>query len=102
MFTPAFQKIIDDNAYVNVELIGDGRYVCLHRLMFHWTMIIGHCEDAHGYDDRYCYETHNLGRAALAEWKNRDFKDEPIGWHRHPKSGRRRTNGDPNTEYIED
>jgi glutamate-1-semialdehyde 2,1-aminomutase len=30
----------------------------------------------------------------LTEWQTRDFAGEPLGWHRHPDSGRRRPEGD--------
>lgn len=49
-----------------------------------------------GYHDRWCYEP---GKAckALDQW---DGTGEPSSWHRHPTTGRRRTNGDPLTEYT--
>jgi hypothetical protein len=86
--------------YEHVYDRGDGTYVALHRLMFHWTMLIGLIDDENGYDDRYCYDNEQLAMDAVAEWMERDWQGEPIAWHRHPKSGRRRERGDPATEYI--
>lgn len=53
-----------------------------------------------GYEDRWCYRTYEDAYRALMEWKDSPEDPEPDGWHRHPGSGRRRTNGDPKTEYI--
>lgn len=89
-----------DNNYIDTVERGDGTYVCLHRLMFHWTMIIGTIGDEIGYDDRYCYATYEKAKAALDDWQARNWEGEPTGWHRHPDSGRRRTDGDPATERV--
>jgi hypothetical protein len=86
--------------YEHVYDRGDGTYVALHRLMFHWTMLIGLIDDETGYDDRYCYDTEQRAMDAVAEWCERGWQGEPIGWHRHPPSGRRRDRGNPQTEYI--
>jgi hypothetical protein len=37
---------------------------------------------------------------ALVQWKLAGWADEPQGWHRHQPSDRRRTDGDPDQEYI--
>ena len=54
------------------------------------TAIVSGLNDC-GYEDRWCY--HNISDAtqALLEWQSRNFEGEPLGWHRHPTSGRRRT-----------
>jgi hypothetical protein len=38
--------------------------------------------------------------AALEAW-DPALELEPCGWFRHPKSGRRRPDGDPEQEYID-
>lgn len=92
--------------YHHVELIRDGEeYVAYYRLMFHWTMITGSMDNFWGYEDRWCYDNRMVGNMllvehALEEWRLRGFEGEPEHWHRHPKTGRRRVNGDPETEYI--
>ena len=87
--------------YHHVETFGDGEYVAYYRLMFHWTMIRGHLDITWGYGDRWCYGS-DPGDVTqrFAEWKARGFEGEPEGWTRHPKSGRRRVEGDPATEYV--
>lgn len=66
----------------------DGRVCGILRLLLHWTIHV----DVHefGYEDRYCYSTFSGARAALDAW---DGTGDPVGWHRHPASGRRRNPG---------
>ncbi len=72
-------------------------YVAIKPLLYHWTMIVGIIGDKMGYEDRWCYANQELAEKAIREW---DGVGDPEGWHRHPKSGRRRENGDPSKEYI--
>lgn len=71
--------------YTVMRTLPDGRHCGVHRLIYHWTLHV----DVHefGYEDRYCYLTGTGASAALAAW---DGTGDPVGWHRHPKSGRRR------------
>ena len=77
------------------------QYLLVYPLLFHWTLVEGTIGDTFGYDDRWCYRNEALAIAALEEWASRQFLDEPIGWHRHPRSGRRRELGDPQKETID-
>lgn len=86
--------------YPHVETFGDGEYVGIKPLMFHWTMFKGHLDIEHGWEDHWCFVDEDLARKQLEEWRCRGFEGEPEGWHRHPKTGRRRVDGDPETEYI--
>lgn len=52
-----------------------------------------------GVDDAWCYHTPGGAILAALAW-DPETEKEPTGWHRHPHSGRRRTNGDPDQEYI--
>ena len=52
-----------------------------------------------GYEDCYCYDSLEIAEKSMAEY-DPDSGAEPQGWKRHPYSGRRRTNGDPATEYV--
>ena len=79
---------------------GDGTYVAIYPLMFHWTMIMG-AIGLDTYDERWCYGNRDMAAEALEEWMDRGWEGEPTGWNRHPPSGRRRICGDPETEYIE-
>jgi hypothetical protein len=54
---------------------------------------------AHGrYEDRWCFETLEKANSAFDAWEG--MIGEPFGWHRHPNTGRCRTNGDPAQEYV--
>lgn len=71
--------------YTHTKTLSDGRICGVHRLLFHWTVHID--IDDTGYADRYCFATEELAVAALAKW---DGVGDMEGWHRHPKTGRRR------------
>jgi len=71
--------------YVHMRVLPDGRICGVMRLLFHWTMHVD--IDDTGYTDRYCYQTMEGAVAALDKW---DGTGDPEGWHRHPKTGRRR------------
>lgn len=80
--------------------LGDGRYACVCRLLFHYTLIVGRIGDRYGYDDRWCYGEHaSLPTAAMNAW-NPSTEGEPDGWFRHPRTGRRRPNGNAAEEYV--
>ena len=82
----------------HLKLLDDGRYILASPLMFHWTMMIGRVGDTWGYDTRYCYTHEAVALTALALWNG---EGDPVGWHRHPDTGRRRPDGDPAREYME-
>lgn len=73
------------DGYEAVRELPDGRVIALHRLLFHWTVLID--IDYCGYADRYCFATRELAEKVFNDW---DGIGEPEGWHRHPKTGRRR------------
>lgn len=84
-----------------IKVIGEDEYVAIKPLMFHWTMIRGSLFDTSTYDDRWCYATRELAEAALAAFPTDAGADyEPDGWHRHPMTGRRRENADPEAETF--
>lgn len=86
----------DGGNCVEYKAIGDDMYAAIKPLLFHWTMIVGQVGDYMGFEDRWCYENRAKAEAGLRAW---DGTGDPSGWHRHPKSSRRRVNGDPATEY---
>lgn len=96
--TPAFADFLRANGYVEFLDMGNGMWVGIKRLLFHWTMHTGCLGDEDSYDDRWCYATEDLARRELAAWAALGYQGEPQGWHRHPKSGRRREEGDPAKE----
>ncbi len=85
-------------AMLHAKLLEDGRWVGIHRLAFHYSLMIGTVGDYVGYDDRYCYQHLGLVLRAFADF---DGEVEPLGWHRNPRTGRRRPDGNPEQEYIE-
>jgi hypothetical protein len=90
-----------ENQYHSVVPINGEEYVAIRRLMFHWTVLYGLIWEKGLYEDNWCYVTLELAEQAVEEWKSREFQGEPTGWHRNPKTGRRRKDGDPTTEYIQ-
>ena len=71
-----------------------------------WRMLFGnvrlcwrHAQSLPGtYDDGYCYASAVRAIVAASLW---DGDGDPLdGWHRHPKTGRRRVDGDPATEVV--
>lgn len=71
--------------YIHLREMPDGRLCGVMKLLFHWTLHID--IDFVGYEDRYCYRTAPAAIEALMNW---DGTGDPVGWHRHPKTGRRR------------
>ena len=71
--------------YTMTKTLDNGRLCGVTKLLFHWTLHIG--IDDMGYQDRYCYDTQEAAEMALALWNG---AGDPLLWHRHPKSGRRR------------
>lgn len=80
---------------------GNGDYIAIKRLMFHWSVIRGAIGDEFQYDDRWCFGD-NIDQVteAVEEWKRRGFTGEPNGWVRHPSTSRRRPEGDATREFI--
>jgi hypothetical protein len=100
--TEFMQWLRDHNSSL-IELadVGDGRWVSIERLLFHYTIKSGTIGDTIGYDDRWCMADLPRAIVAFAEWKSRKFEGEPTGWRRHPNTGRRRNDdGDPSSEEI--
>lgn len=52
-----------------------------------------------GYADFYCFCSYDAALAALKDFDTHSMT-EPVGWHRHGRSGRRRENGDPKRETV--
>ena len=74
--------------YRDIHLIGSGRYAAIMPLLFTHAIIVGRIGDFAGYSDRWCFQSLEAARSALEAW---DGSGEPEGWHRHPRTGRRRT-----------
>ena len=72
-------------------------YGAVKPLLFHWTFIIGIIGDKCSWLDNFCYQTREQAVTALNAW---DGVGEPSGWHRNPRTGRRRPIGDASREYV--
>lgn len=94
----AWLETKDGGSFVEVKDLGDGCYAGARHLLFHATLVIGIVGNRFTYEDRYCYANIAMAIAAMHAW---DGRGDPIGWHRHPKSGRRRPDGDASREYID-
>ncbi len=82
--------LISQCGYRDVTDMGDGRWAAIFPLMFTHAIVVGKMGDMNGYDDRWCYHNYEAAHAALTEWQERGWEDEPLRWHRHPMTGRRR------------
>lgn len=78
------------------KMLSDGRMAAVVRMIFTWKLVVGPA-DSPVYEDGWCYQTEHGAIQALADW---DGRGEPVGWHRHPPSGRRRPDGDASREYV--
>jgi hypothetical protein len=96
----AWVRSMDPDATIEVRVFEDGTYAALKRLLFHYTVIHGRIGDNLGFDDRWCYATLGRGLKGLHDWNYPD-ELEPQGWHRNPRTGRRRPEGDASREYID-
>ena len=70
----------------NVKPLPGRRYAALRRYGFTTAIITGRLNDVTGFDNRWCYHDHGTAAGALAHWNG---VGEPVGWHRHPATGRR-------------
>lgn len=86
-----------DVAYI-IRQLDDGRFITVQPLIYTAFISIGG-EPRHGYSDRWCYHSVEQAIAAADAWDPLETP-EPVGWHRHPSSGRRRPDGDPGREYV--
>lgn len=89
-----------ENGYHNPKILADGRWSAVMPLLFTAAIITMEPDIEKAslwYEDRWCYHSLPDAVKALSVWNG---EGEPDGWHRHPQTGRRRTNGDPLAEYI--
>jgi hypothetical protein len=94
------QIIADEShsGYRFVKLVPPTQFIAILPLMYTAAIIRGRIADIMtSYDDRWCFHGLDAAKAALDAW---DGNGEPVGWHRHPSTGRRRPDGDPAREYI--
>lgn len=95
----ALLEFLKQMGYKEPRVLPDGRFTAIHDRMIYTSAIIicNRHNILTSIDERYCYHDSKSATEALAKW---DGTGEPVGWHRHIPTGRRRENGDPLTEYI--
>lgn len=98
MDMPFTDEQMHEFGYVNWRIFDDGTIWAVSPMSFgNGRLVID--IDSCGYADFYCYD--GLAAAVESMWSfNPDLHDEPTGWKRHGKTGRRRPDGDPAGEYI--
>ena len=85
-------KLIHENDYYAMRPVRNGTYwVGLHKYMFTTAILLGKMGDTTGFEDRWCYHSAAEAERALAMWDGET--GEPEGWHRNPRTGRRRQDG---------
>lgn len=82
-----------------VRRVDDKRWVGVIPFIYTDAIVWGFIGDTTGYMDRWCYDSATKAIIHATAWDGAS-DTEPDGWHRHPRSGRRRENGDPTTEYV--
>jgi hypothetical protein len=85
------------NGYTDYAEIGDGVYVFVCKMLFNWRAVVGTTSFC---DDAYCYDTKEQVIASLNAWDVLVSR-EPLGWKKHPQSGRYRPGGNPALEIVQ-
>lgn len=96
----AARDYLAENGHTLITITESGRWVAVYNFLFTCAILEGHIDDLTTYSNRWCYSSFDKTVDSLNQWLLNNLEDEPTGWHRHPKSGRRRTDGDPATEHI--
>src|SRR5206468_4243847 len=81
--------------YRDVRALRGHRYVAILPMIYTHRLVVGKIGDEYGHDDGWCYSSYEKALDALNKW---DGTGEPTGWHRHPGTGRRRIEGDAESE----
>ena len=92
-----FVAFLHQNNYQNIKLLSGDRWAATMQFMFTTAIVVGKVGNKLCYDDRWCYHDDATAAKALVQW---DGIGEPLGWHRHPATGRRRPDGDSSGEYV--
>lgn len=77
----------------------DGSDLCVYPLSVGWGQLALTRAGRSGICESYYYLSRDAAIAAASTWDGQG--DAPVGWFRHPQSGRRRKDGDPAQEYIQ-
>lgn len=78
------ESICAANEYLHPQFKGEAGPCAIMPLMFTHAIISE--INRYGYGNRWCYSSYAKAKAAFDAW---DGTADPLGWHRHPGSGRR-------------
>lgn len=98
MIQPFTKEQLEEMGYIASRELPDGTILAVGPMAFgngRLFMDVNQC----GYGDFYCFDSLKIALDSMNNYDPENDK-EPEGWKRHFKSGRRRENGDPTTEYI--
>jgi hypothetical protein len=90
----------DECRYIQPMPTGDGRWTAISKMIYTSAILIGDMHDFVGHNDRWCYSTPKAACFFRDMWAIRGYEGEPLGWHRHPASGRRREGGNIDKETV--
>lgn len=82
---------------VLVRRLNDEHWLAVVPMLFTWGLIMGRFDEPKFMTDRWCFGSFRSAVLAAAVW---DGTGEPIGWIKHPNTGRYRPDGDPTREEI--
>lgn len=80
------QGLVVESGYRFIRVLEGRRWAALRRYAYTVAIEVGTIGDRVSVGDRWCYENATDACAALEAW---DGVGEPVGWHRHPATGRR-------------
>lgn len=81
------EAFAEHNRYLGARVLPDGvRFAAVMPLLYTAAIVVGEVGDEDSILDRWCYASPRTAGFALELW---DGTGEPLGWHRHPRSGRR-------------
>jgi hypothetical protein len=91
---------VPPNGCVDFRILPDGRLATVRPMLFGQAdlCVVKNREDYMNFvDEVYSYSSVQSAVDAMWEWS---AEPEPVGWHRHRPSNRRRPNADPALEYV--
>jgi hypothetical protein len=111
MMPYSLEQLRAEHSTISVRVLPDGKVLALHKEIFNILISVTNPEDLElgVRSDVWEYTLDDglppLGPApganrALYAFEVWDGNGEPTGWTRHPRTGRRRAFGDPETEIV--
>jgi len=92
-----FLMFLKECGYTHPRPLPPNEWLAIGNYIYTCAIIKGDMHDRAGFKDRWCYHSYDAAKKALDEW---DGVGEPKGWHRNPRTGRRRPDGNATKEYV--